>query len=276
MLYQTTVEYTNESSSDTSPGSKEKERFKSTRDVHRGLKTYLVCISSLSNASAHITGLDERAHRCCNSRYISDTLLIFLTRAWWRKVAHGRKFRVCTTTLRCLRSLGYTGEIHRSGILGELSSCFGLCGRLRQELFEIFKKISRIAEEGRDLRINILYRFRFSLICLQNLEELLVYLRLVLKAILACVSLCKAHSTHHGLNTHLYLVDVTNGMVELNRTTFFSTRLLCSIRPTLCTWRWGQGISGYWMPGSRCNCILQVVNAALLLLMGNRSLLRFE
>lgn len=59
------------------------------------------------------------------------------------------------------------------------------CGRgFRKELFEVLEKIRRRVEEDCDLSVDILYRFRLSLVCLEYFEELFVNFRGIGEAVL--------------------------------------------------------------------------------------------
>ena len=48
------------------------------------------------------------------------------------------------------------------------------CGRLGEKLLEVFKKVWRSLKQTSDLGIDVLDWLRLSLICLQNLKELLI------------------------------------------------------------------------------------------------------
>jgi hypothetical protein len=60
----------------------------------------------------------------------------------------------------------------------------GLCGRLGEKLFEIFEEVGGRVEKTCDLRVNVLDRFLFALVCLENFQELLVDFGFVLETIL--------------------------------------------------------------------------------------------
>ena len=57
------------------------------------------------------------------------------------------------------------------------------CG-LRQKLLEVLEEVWSISEQLCHLSINVTYRFRLSLVSLQDLEELFVDIRLLSESIL--------------------------------------------------------------------------------------------
>jgi hypothetical protein len=59
-----------------------------------------------------------------------------------------------------------------------------LCGGFGKKLFEVFEKIGRRVEKARDLRVDVLDRFLFALVCLENFQELLVDLGFILETVL--------------------------------------------------------------------------------------------
>lgn len=112
---------------------------------------------------------------------ISLTLFVFLacTRRD-REVAHRWQFAF-STGVRSLRSL-----VSKGGLFSSFGSSGSFClgSRLGQKLLEVFKKIWCSIEEECDLRVDVLNRFGFALIRLQDFQELLVDFWPLLKAIL--------------------------------------------------------------------------------------------
>jgi hypothetical protein len=56
--------------------------------------------------------------------------------------------------------------------------------RLRQKLLKVLKEVWSVSEQLCHLSINITYRFRLSLVSLQDFEELFVDVRLLSESIL--------------------------------------------------------------------------------------------
>jgi hypothetical protein len=62
--------------------------------------------------------------------------------------------------------------------------CAMLRSRLWEKLLEVLQKIRRSSEQGRDLRVYVLYGLRLALVRLQYFEKLLVDVGLRRKAVL--------------------------------------------------------------------------------------------
>ena len=83
--------------------------------------------------------------------------------------------------------------------------------RIWQKLLKIVQQIRCPLEKSGDLRIHLLNRTLFTLIRLQNLEEILIYVGLIRKS-----GLMVNISYQFAVGAHLYLIDIVDGMVELD------------------------------------------------------------
>lgn len=125
-------------------------------------------------ALSHV-GLRSRVH--CSA--ITRALLILLARTGWQGKVTNR-WQLCfitSVTLWCLILLGF--------FRGFGCCCsFCLSSRFWKELFEVFEQIRSSVKEMRDLCVDVLYRLRFALIGLKNLEKLFIDLWPILESIL--------------------------------------------------------------------------------------------
>jgi hypothetical protein len=142
-------------------------------------------------ALSHV-GLRSRVH--CSA--ITRALLILLARTGWQgEVTNwGQLCFITSVALCCLILLGF--------FRGFRCGCsFCLSSRFWEELFEVFEQIRSSIEEMRDLRVDVLYRLRFALIGLKNLEKLFIDLWSILESILTIelVNIFKSRNSSRGL-----------------------------------------------------------------------------
>ena len=141
--------------------------------------TYLVVCVTLSQASSCGTfshGVHRGSSR--NASVVSWSLLAVLGGGLNCKVTNRRQLRLAT-------SVGGLWSLTRHG---QVFSCFrgSLCvsSGFWQELLEVFEQVRSCVKEERYLSVDVLNGFGFSLISLENFQELLVDFWSVLKSIL--------------------------------------------------------------------------------------------
>ena len=99
-----------------------------------------------------------------------------------RKVSDGRHLGPVARRVGRLGRRG--GDGHRNAVFRSRATRASRGGRFGQELLEVLEEIGCGVEERRDLGIYVLDRFLLALVRLENLQELLVDLWPVLKAVL--------------------------------------------------------------------------------------------
>lgn len=104
----------------------------------------------------------------------------------------------------------------------------GMRSILGQKLFEVIKKVWGLFEENRNLGINVLDGFRFSLVCLEDFEKLLVDFRGIGEPHLDDTRQVRSADRRKVTNiaildAHLDFVDIANSMVKFNGTSLAVT-----------------------------------------------------
>jgi hypothetical protein len=139
--------------------------------------TYLVCGNTLSSTRAGALP-NNRLSSSCSRTAVARALLGFLAVLRNLEVTDRRHLRFSSTVV--LRQLILLGFFHC--FCG--SSSFGLSGRFRKELFEVFEKIRGSVEKSSNLCVNVLNGLGFALVGLKNFEKLFVDFWSVLETIL--------------------------------------------------------------------------------------------
>ena len=73
---------------------------------------------------------------------------------------------------------------HGHAFLDTLAGRSSLCGGFGEKLFKVLEKVGGRVEKARHLRVDVLDRFLFALVCLENFQELLVDLGFILETVL--------------------------------------------------------------------------------------------
>ncbi len=138
--------------------------------------------------------------------------------------------------ISCVRAdIAEHGSILRSLPCGH---GFGVSCRLGEELFEIFKQVWCLIEQKSDLRVNFLNGLRLALVCLQDLQELLIDVWLTG---ISCLQKSVFDVFKLMCILYLDLVDIADSMIEFHGSSFFDSYVLVSV-----LMRTIQGLARQW------------------------------